>query len=191
MNGDENQASEPLTSCEAQGQPVTLSSAEYEELKTLARERDDYLKRLQRAVADYQNLLKRMDKLREMARYDLVRSLAEEVLPAADSLALALDAARQAQGDDNIVRGLELVEKDLNRAFERLGMQPVQAVGQTFDPRYHEAAMQEPTDAVPPNTVVRELRKGFMLGDRLLRPSRVVVAVAPQSQTPDQPASGC
>ncbi|MHC5033894.1 MAG: nucleotide exchange factor GrpE, partial [Planctomycetota bacterium] len=70
----------------AAAEPVTLSYAAYEELKTLAKERDDYLKRLQRAVADYQNLQKRIDRFRESAREAALRSLAEEVLPMADSL---------------------------------------------------------------------------------------------------------
>jgi molecular chaperone GrpE len=112
----------------AAAEPVTLSYAEYEELRTLAKERDDYLKRLQRAVADYQNLQKRIDRFRESAREAALRSLAEEVLPMADSLGRALEAARQAEGAENIVEGLLLVEKELYGALGKFGIRPVEAV---------------------------------------------------------------
>lgn len=157
-------------------QPVTLSYADYEELKTLAKERDDYLKRLQRAVADYQNLQKRIERFRDNARESIVRSLAEEILPMADSLTRALQAAEQVEGAENIVQGLRLVEREFYGALERLGIQPVEAVGRKFDPHFHEAAMQQQVAGVPPNTVVEELKKGFVLGDQVIRPSQVVVA---------------
>lgn len=165
----------------AAAEPVTLSYAAYEELKTLAKERDDYLKRLQRAVADYQNLQKRIDRFRESAREAALRSLAEEVLPMADSLSRALEAAREAEGAEKIVEGLLLVEKELYGALGRFGIHPVEALGQPFDPHYHEAAMQEEAEGMPANTVVRELKKGFVMGDIVIRPSQVVVAGGPSA----------
>jgi molecular chaperone GrpE len=175
----------PATPEEPEGQPeggtehgeaVHLSYAEYEELKTLAQERDDYLQRLQRAVADYQNLQKRIERFRLQAREDAVRALAEEILPVADSLSRALEAAEQAEGGEQIVEGLRLVEKEFYGALAEFGIRPVQALGQEFDPHYHEAAMQEPQQDAPPNTVVRELKRGFVMGDVVIRPSQVVVA---------------
>jgi len=170
-------------------EPVTLSYADYEELKTLAKERDDYLKRLQRAVADYQNLQKRIERFRDNARESIVRSLADQILPIADSLSRALRAAEQAEGAENIVQGLRLVEREFYGALERLGIQPVEAVGRKFDPHYHEAAMQQQVAGVPPNTVVEELKKGFVLGDQVIRPSQVVVAAGAgeSSQGPGAP----
>jgi molecular chaperone GrpE len=162
-------------------EPVQIGYAEYEELKTLARERDQYLKRLQRSVADYQNLQKRIERFREMARLDLLRSLTEAILPVADSLTRALEAAEEAEGGEEMLEGLRLVEKEFYAALQKLDIHPIQAVGQQFDPHYHEAVMQEPTDQVPPRTVLRELKKGFTLGDQVARPSQVVVAgEAPQ-----------
>ncbi|MCK4374022.1 MAG: nucleotide exchange factor GrpE [Candidatus Brocadiae bacterium] len=211
MNGEEDSlnesapdAEEPCgrepgsqqTEAAATAEPMTLSRAEYEELRTLARERDDYLKRLQRAVADYQNLQKRIDKFRQSDREATLRSLAEEILPMADSLAWALEAARQAEGAENIVEGLRLVEKEFYGAFEKFGIRPVEATGQKFDPHYHEAAMQEQVDGAPPNTVIRELKKGFVMGDVIIRPSQVVVSgsaqAGPQPAQPrgEQTASG-
>ncbi len=159
-------------------EPVTLSYAEHEELKTLARERDDYLKRLQRAVADYQNLQKRIEKFKESAYESVVRSVAEGILPMADSLSRALRAAEQTEGGERIVQGLRLMEKEFYGALQGLGIRPVEAVGQKFDPHYHEAAMQQQVEGAPPNTVVEELKKGFVLGDQVIRPSQVVVTAA-------------
>ncbi len=165
---------------------VELSYPEYEELKTLARERDQYLKRLQRAVADYQNLQKRIDRFRETAYHDALRSLGEAILPVADSLSRALEAAEQTEGGETIAAGLRLVEKEFYGALEKLNIRPIQAVGQPFDPHYHEAVMQEPTDEFPPNTVVRELKKGFALDEQVLRPSQVIVAGPGEQPDEDQ-----
>jgi molecular chaperone GrpE len=166
----------------ALAEPVEISYAEYEELKTLARERDEYLQRLQRAVADYQNLQKRIEKFRDAAREGVLRSLAEAILPVADSLGRALEAAEQTEGADNIVEGLRLVEKDFHGALERLDIRPIHAVGHKFDPHYHEAVMQQEAEDAPPNTVLRELKKGFMLGEQVIRPSQVIVSGPAQSE---------
>lgn len=177
----------PGTTPEA-GHPVHLSHAEYEELKTLARERDDYLKRLQRAVADYQNLQRRVDRMRQAAQESILRSLGEEILPVADTLALALDAGRQTEGGEKFVEGLLLVEKAFYDALARLGIAPMEAVGQPFDPHFHEALMIEPTGDAEANTVLREMKRGFVLGSVVLRPSQVVVAGVPPQTGP--PAGG-
>lgn len=160
--------------------PVTLSYAEYEELKTLAAERDDYLRRLQHAVADYQNLQKRMAKLQESARDAMLRSLGQSIMDVADRLDLALQSARQTPGAEGLVEGLELVEQSFQAALGTLDMRPIEAVGRDFNPHYHEAVMQQPMADMPAGRVVRELRKGYMLGDRqVVRPTQVVVSAPP------------
>ena len=157
--------------------PVTLTYGEDQELKTLAAERDDYLRRLQHAVADYQNLQKRLTRFQETARDSTLRSLAEGLMPVADSLSLALQAAMQTEGAEALVEGLELVEQSFYAALERLDIRPIEALGRDFDPHYHEAVLQQPVDGIPPGRVVRELKKGFILGDRLVvRPSQVIVS---------------
>lgn len=171
----EEQLDEPVQDEHPHGE-ITLSYAEYEELKTLAQERDEFMKRLQRAVADYQNLQKRVEKFRDMARLDVVRSLTENILPLAESLERALNAAEQTEGAETIVEGIELVQDDFYRALEKLDVRPIEALGRRFDPHYHEAVMQEPAEGMPPLSVVRELKKGFTLGDQVLRPAQVTVA---------------
>ncbi len=183
---------EGLEEAEGGEAAVMLSYAEYEELKTLARERDDYLKRLQRAMADYQNLQKRIDRQQEMARQATLRSLAEGILPVADSLERALEAARQTEGGGEIVKGLELVAREFYGALARFEIEPIEAVGRAFDPHFHDALMQEPTDVVEPNTVLRELKKGFAMGEAVIRPSQVIVAAPPAqgSEAPEDRHSG-
>ena len=163
--------------------PVTLSYAEYEELKTLAAERDDFLRRLQRAMADYQNLQKRLAKLQESARDATLRSLGASIMDVADRLDLALQSARQTPGAQGLVAGLELVAQSFGAALEKLDIRPIEAVGRDFDPNYHQAVMQQPVPGTPAGKVVRELRRGYMLADRqVIRPTQVVVSAAPPAE---------
>lgn len=160
---------------EGQGE-VTMSFAQYEELKTLARERDEYLQRLQRVVADYQNYQKRQEKMKHRMREQVKRDVVERILPVADHLARALEAAEETEGAEDILEGLRLVESEFHGALRAFDVEPIEAVGREFDPHYHEAAMQEPAGDVPPNTVVRELKKGFTMGEAVIRPAQVSVS---------------
>jgi molecular chaperone GrpE len=184
------QSGEP--SADAHSGDVTLTYGQYEELKTLAQERDEYLRRLQRAVADYQNLQKRMAKVRASLQAEAVRSAVDSMLPVADGLERALDAARQAEGAEDIVEGLELVARDFYGALARFDVRPIEAVGQQFDPHYHEAAMREDAEGLAPYTVVREMKKGFIMGDVVIRPTQVTVTGPPgeeANEAPEHPQS--
>jgi molecular chaperone GrpE len=83
---------------------------------------------------------------------------------------------------DGLLQGVELVRRDLLAALARNGVTPIEAVGTTFDPALHEAVAQAPDASVAPNTVSEELQKGYLLRDRLLRPSRVIVSRAPDEE---------
>ena len=155
---------------------VTISTSEYEGLRKLAQERDEFLTRLQRALADYQNLQKRVEKERLVARRNLVKQLAEDILPVADSLAWAIYAAENTDGAGNILRGLKLVEKEFYGTLEKLSVEPIDVAGVPFDPEYHSAVMQEENDDLSPNTVVRELKKGFLLDGEVIRAAHVSVS---------------
>ncbi|MFW6188833.1 MAG: nucleotide exchange factor GrpE [Planctomycetota bacterium] len=179
---DEGAVPEPEPEGEGH-EEVTLSYAEYEELKTLAAERDDYLRRLQRAVADYQNLQKRVEKFQQSARESVLRTLGENILPVADSLSLALEAAEQTEGAENIVEGLEMVNQSFYEALKQIGIRPIEAIGKDFDPDHHEAVMQQRLEGIPQGRVVRELKKGFQLEDQVIRPSQVVVSGPPPEGT--------
>jgi len=158
---------------------VTISLTEYEELKTLATERDDYLQRLRRAVADYLNLQKRIDRIKEDAQRDALRRVTRQVVPLADSLLRALEVAERTRGAEQLTQGLQAVEKEFYAILQELGVQPIEAMGAAFDANYHEAVLQQPAEGVRPNTVIKELKKGFLLGKELLRPTQVVVSAPP------------
>jgi len=166
---------------------VLVTLAQYEELNTLARERDDYLKRLQRAVADYQNLQRRTEKARANLYKQTVEEVVRHMLPLADSLSRALEAAQKTQGAQDILEGLKLLEKEFYDALGNFDVKPIEAIGAEFDPHFHEAVITEQQKDTPPNTVIRELKKGFMMGDRVIRPAQVSVTVAEQGEGEKEP----
>ena len=78
--------------------------------------------------------------------------------------------------DKGLLQGLDMTHKEILKVFEKFEVRPIEARGQVFDPTFHEAVMQEETDEYADNTVINELQKGYLIHDRLLRPSMVVVA---------------
>ena len=94
-----------------------------------------------------------------------------------DNLELAMESTNGHQAiDQGLLQGLEMTHKEILKVFEKFNVKPIEAKGQVFDPNFHEAVMQEETDEVEANTIVNELQKGYLINDRLLRPSMVVVA---------------
>lgn len=166
---------------------VRISRTEYEELKTLAEERDEYLDRLRRAVADRMSLQKRIKSIKKAAQHEALREVARKVLPLADSLARALEVAEQTEGADQITEGLRMTEQEFYAMLSDMDIELIDAVGKPFDPNYHEAVFQQPSEEAEPNTVLQEIKKGFLIGDELLRPAQVVLAAAPpEKQQPEQ-----
>ena len=161
-----------------------------EQIKALTAERDDYLRRLQRAIADGQNQLKRLDRMTEQIRRSAINKVVRQVLPLADSLALARDASEQTQAVENLREGLRVIEKEFYAILAGLGVEAIEAVGKAFDPQYHEAVLQQAVPGVEPSTVVKELKKGFVMGGEVIRPSQVAVAAPPleveQDKQPDE-----
>ena len=101
------------------------------------------------------------------------------MLSVVDNLELAINSTNGHEDiDKGLVDGLEMTHKEILKIFEKFNVNPISAKGQPFDPTFHEAVMQEESDDCPDNTVVNELQKGYLIHDRLLRPSMVVVAKA-------------
>ena len=146
------------------------------ELQKLKSERDALLDRLARAQAEFENARRRAAKeqqdYRDFATADAIKSL----LPVIDSF----DRALQVKSDPRDFRsGVELIYKQLQDALAKLGVRPIPAKGEPFDPHYHEAVeMVETTDA-PDHEVIDELQRGYKFKDRLLRPAMVRVAKNP------------
>jgi len=148
------------------------------ELQKLKTERDDYYDRLLRKHAEFENYKKRIERERSEFVQFASAELMRELLNALDSFDLALRNARsESGGKKDVLSGFELIYKQLQDTLSRFGLKPIEAKGQKFDPNLHQAVSTQATDEVEENTVVDELRKGYLLNGRLLRPAMVAVAV--------------
>ena len=134
---------------------------------------------LLRKAAEFDNYRKRARREREEFARFANSSLIEELLPVLDSLELALGAA-DGEDRDSHRRGVELTLKQFLEVLGRSGLSPIPAVGEQFDPSVHEAVIRQPTSEHPEGVVIEELQRGYRLNDRVLRPSRVKVAAAPE-----------
>jgi len=143
------------------------------ELQTLKQERDDLYERLLRKQAEFENYKKRVEREKSEFVQFASAELMKELLNSLDSFELAL---RNAKTDEQTLRGFELIHKQLLDTMGRFGLKPIEAKGKIFDPHYHQAVSTTPTDEVEENTVLEEMRKGYLLNGRLLRPAMVSVA---------------
>ena len=145
-----------------------------DELAKQTAKAEEYYSRLLRLQADFDNYRKRSAKEREDFANYAAASLCEELLPVLDNFQLAVAAKEQDPG--KVAEGVEMIFRQLLDVLHKEGLTPVTAVGEQFDPTRHEAVMQEISDQYPENTVTEELRRGYYLKDKLLRPAMVKVA---------------
>ena len=134
---------------------------------------DKYL----RALADLENLRRRSRHERANAARDGEAAILLEVLPLLDNFARAMGAAQDSNDSEALMQGVGMAYDQLHAALARKGVRPIEAEGQPFDPQYHDAVGRLETTQHPEGSVAVEIQKGYMLGDRVLRPSRVMVAV--------------
>ncbi|HYE64935.1 MAG TPA: nucleotide exchange factor GrpE [Pyrinomonadaceae bacterium] len=177
-------AASQRTADEASGPVLAELVATRAELKRVETERTESLDRLARLQADFDNYRKRVERERGETYQRMVGDVAGKLLPVLDNLRRALDAeatleASESEEFRHFLHGVELIYKQLNDVLESLGVQPVAAVGQPFDPHLHEAIVTEETDEYEPDTVMQEIRRGYRLGEKLLRPAMVKVATRP------------
>lgn len=143
----------------------------------LAKAKDDML----RALADAENTRRRAERQAVEARAYAIDRFAQDLLPVADSLNRALQAAPRDTGDEalnNLITGLELTERSLVDVFARHGLRRVGAKGEAFDPKVHQAVAQAPGDQ-PAGAVQEVMQPGYVLGDRTLRAAMVLVSAGP------------
>ncbi len=153
------------------------------DVAALAAERDNLLARLQRLSADYVNYQKRVQKDISHAHDFGNESIIKAMLVILDDMERALAAAATAKSqDDPLAAGLKLMHDKMLESLKNFGLVEIHAEGQPFDPEHHSAVLQEETDKVPPNTVVRELQKGYGLKGRTLRPAMVIVSKEPAKE---------
>jgi len=140
-----------------------------------------------RAVAELENVRKRAAREVDSARQFGVEKFAADLLPVADSLALALASAGSADAA-TLAEGQEATFRLLLKAFERAGLAAIDPEGQPFDPARHEAMAVQPAADLPPHTVLKVIQRGWLLNGRVLRPARVLVSTA--AAAPESPPGG-
>ena len=149
-----------------------------EQLQAALAERDQYKEKWARSMADLDNFRKRV--YREMddeRKYQSVPAL-KSLLPIFDGLDRAVVAASRSKNFDDLLNGVQLTIKQLETALGNLGVKPILAQGQPFNPNFHEAISQVPSADHPPMTVVSDIERGYAIHDRVVRPSKVIVSVA-------------
>ncbi len=137
--------------------------------------------RLLRLAADLENLKKRQERERADLLQFANEGLVKELLPVVDNLERALEHGRQLEAPEALLEGIDLVCQGFLKVLGRFGVTPLDSVSQQFDPAFHNAVMQEEAPEFPDNRVIKELQKGYLLNQRLLRPAMVVVARNPQN----------
>jgi molecular chaperone GrpE len=161
---------------EAENTPVETSLEE--QLVALEAERDEYLNDLKRVAAEFENYRKRVLRDQESLVARAHERLVKELLPVLDDLERALAAAEEHE-EAKLEEGVQLVHRELKAALDREGLAEIETDG-VFDPHVHEALLSQPSEAEE-GSVLEVLQKGYKLGDRVLRPARVVVA-APRGE---------
>ncbi|MBL69200.1 MAG: nucleotide exchange factor GrpE [Verrucomicrobiales bacterium] len=156
-------------------------------LKEAAEKIAELESRVLRATADLDNYRKRAQREKEEARQFANQSLLEKLLPVLDNFEMAMDAAKDA--DPAVRDGVEMILGQLKGVLNESGVEEVDALGQEFDPALHEAVSQEETTEAAEGTVVKQLRKGYRLHERLVRPASVIVAKAPAEAPAEEAGS--
>ena len=149
------------------------------EIDDLRRQLQDNQDRLLRALAEAENVRRRIERTADDRVKYANEALLRDLLPVLDNFDRALAAARTGGGGGTVVEGVELIQRELLRVLERTGLSRYSAIGQLFDPARHEAIARVVSDEAPPDTVVSETGPGYLLHGRVLRPALVAVAAAP------------
>jgi molecular chaperone GrpE len=159
--------------------PVTTD--ELDQLKRRAAKADDLYDQLLRKAADLENFKKRADREKLEAKKFANESLLQKLIPVLDNFDMALAAANTTDGTgvQSLQTGINMIYQQLKGILSEAGLEEVDATSKPFDPNLHEAVSQQETAEVPEGHVVQQLRKGYKLRDRLLRPASVVVAKEP------------
>ena len=146
------------------------------ELAAKAQKADEYLDLAQRTKADFENYRRRAARETAAAQERGVIKLAKELLPAVDNLDRALDAVEGANNGGDLLAGIKLVHAEVLAALARVGVEPFDPAGETFDPSCHEAVAHQPVQGTEAGTVAEVFQRGYRLGDLVIRPARVLVA---------------
>jgi molecular chaperone GrpE len=153
-------------------------------LQAMERELEEQRNLYLRTLADFQNYRRRQQDEMERGRLRLLEALMEELLPILDNFERALQAAEATRELEPLLEGVRLTERQIKALLARYDIHPIEAVGQPFDPNLHEAIQRIETDEYEDGVIIDEVERGYRIGERVLRPSRVIVARRPEQPTP-------
>ncbi len=159
----------------AQEEAAALTAAQ-EKVQSVQKDLEDLKDRYVRKLAEFENHKKRSERERQEYFKIALAGFVHDFLPVMDNFERALAHGRPADLESDFGQGVVIIRKQIAELWKRYGLIPIDTSG-AFDPNLHEAVATEETDAVPPNTILAELQKGYFLNDRLIRPSFVKVAV--------------
>lgn len=161
-------------------------SALTQDIESLKAQVEDRTNQYMRIAADFENFRKRTQKEKEEQEQQVKCSTLKELLPVVDNFERARAQIKpQTDAEMNIHKSYQGVYKQLVEALKKIGVSPMRSEGKEFDPNLHEAVMREPTAEQPEGTVLEELVRGYVLGDRVLRHAMVKVAAAPEDSGSD------
>ena len=177
---DEKVSSEETKESEGEPEEEPESGKKPKKFGRKKDKRDEQIAELQdkvtRQMAEFDNFRKRSEK-EKAAMYSMgARDVLEKMLEVLDNFERGFDAVEEDDQDDAFVQGMQMVYKQMLEALEKLGVKPIEAVGQPFDPNYHNAVMHEDNEEAGENEVVAEFQKGYMYHDDVIRHSMVKVA---------------
>jgi molecular chaperone GrpE len=183
IKNDENKSSEGKTpdKSESENEPV-VNTADHlkeleEKLKNTELEAKQTYDRFLRVSAEFDNYKKRSSREMSEFRKYANESLISDMLTVVDNIERAIStSSSDDKANSCIIEGVSLTLKEILRVFDNFGVKPIESLCKTFDPNFHQAVMQQESEEHPENTVIAELQKGYMIHDRLLRPSMVVVS---------------
>ena len=178
-----SEADESSADAESEDSPEAEALAnletEYEAYKTESEKQHD---QMLRTIAEFDNSRKRAEREKEESLKYALESFIKELIPTIDSIERAIQSTKESQDVDALAEGVEMIYKGLLSTLEKHGVTPIEAVNEPFDPMQHEAVMHVESENVPENNVIEEWQKGYMLHNRVIRPSMVSVSKGKSEQ---------
>ena len=178
-----SEAEESRAETESEGSPEAEAlanlTAEYEAYRTESEKQHD---QMLRTIAEFDNSRKRTEREKEESLKYALESFVKELIPTIDSIERAIQSTKESQDVDALAEGVEMIYKGLLSTLEKRGVTPIEAVNEPFDPMQHEAVMHVESEDVSENNVIEEWQKGYMLHNRVIRPSMVSVSKGKSEQ---------
>lgn len=153
----------------------TVDKTKEEKISALLKKKDEYFTKMQRVAADFENFKKRVQKERETTYKDALAESVLTFLPVVDTFERALKTPSTSE-DDSFRKGMEMVFRQFEECFQKLGVRPIDAIGKTFDPALHNAVMHIEDEGFSDGEIIEEFQKGYTLGEKVVRHSMVKVA---------------